>query len=984
MKTVFRIFLRDLKRIGTNWVAVVIALGVCLIPSLYAWVNILANWDPYNNTSTVPIAVVIEDEGADVQGMGYTNAGDLIRDQLKQNDQLKWTFVDEHEALTGVKDGSYYAAFVIPEDFTASIADVMQGDTAKADIQYYVNEKVNAISPKVTDTGSTTLETQITEQFVDLASKTITEKLQTGVTEAAGDVDGATRSATAELRDAQTDVSGLAGDLSKTAEGLEDARGTVSQARDTLKQVRETATGLDGSLGSALDSLASTRKKAQTLTAALSASIGNGAATIAGISSTAAMDIGQVSGSIGWATGKLDAAIAQLKALNGQTVSLKGSLETTRDTLVKIQLTDQQAIELRDHAVTQIDRDIEHVVELSSGQLAQLDRLQRLSDEVKAGNQAVSGLSTSVNAAIQSSTQALVDLQRDLSSTTMPELSGALDSFSAAGGQLKGASGSIPAMLDQADATLGELDQILAQSKETLAQTASSLDAAAGKVGALADDTAAIQSALTLDAVRDLLSLDPEQVGDFMGAPVDLVTKSVFPVKNYGSGVAPFYTNLALWVGGFVLVAIYKLEVDREGIGEFKPWQGFFGRWLLMNLLGQMQAIICCVGDLALGIQCLAPAAFVFAGMVQSFVYVFFVYAISVAFKHIGKAIGVLLVILQIPGTSGVYPIEMMPDFFQNLRPWLPFTYGINAMREAIAGFYGDYYAHNLLMLLIYLIPALLIGVTARKHLLNVNNLFDRRLGDTDLMITERVGMRASHFRLATIVKVMMNSGEYRQVFLESAAQFELMYPKLVKRGFLALIWFPLVLLTLAFITPHKFLFLMCWIASLVIICGFLIVVEYLHTRVAEKTALTDMSSEELYALLDGELKQEFMAFAPIQKMRLDYEASRLGGKPRVDTGHAAPEGNVPNGSNGNAFPEGNVPNGNEGGSKPRREPETGELFATGAVPGPDVSAVDAEAAAIAEERARGRAARPDAGETVEMPRVRDAKTDGGAGKGGE
>ena len=134
------------------------------------------------------------------------------------------------------------------------------------------------------------------------------------------------------------------------------------------------------------------------------------------------------------------------------------------------------------------------------------------------------------------------------------------------------------------------------------------------------------------------------------------------------------------------------------------------------------------------------------------------------------------------------------------------------------------------------------------------------------------VGDAAGHtrFRLATIVKVIMNSGEYKATFLERAAKFELMYPVLVKRGFAALIWVPLVLLALMFVLPHKFAMLMLWILSLVVICTFLIVVEYLHTRVSEKTTLADMAPEQLYALLDDELREEFMAFAPLDKMRLE------------------------------------------------------------------------------------------------------------------
>ena len=259
-----------------------------------------------------------------------------------------------------------------------------------------------------------------------------------------------------------------------------------------------------------------------------------------------------------------------------------------------------------------------------------------------------------------------------------------------------------------------------------------------------------------------------------------------------------------------------------------------------------------------------------FAGMLESFVYVSLVYSLSVAFKHIGKALAVLIVILQIPGASGTYPIEMQPDFFKALHPWLPFTYGINAMREAIAGFYGNYYAHNLLVLLVFLIPALLIGVTARRHLLNINALFDRKLGETDLMISERTGLAGAHFRLSTIVKVILNSKDYKQTFLERAAKFELMYPTIIRRGFAALIWVPLVLLALVFVTPHKFVMLTLWIISLVVICTLLIVTEYFHSRVAEKTTLADMTPEQLYDLLDEELRQEFMAFAPIDKIRLE------------------------------------------------------------------------------------------------------------------
>ena len=877
MKTSLRIFLRDLKRIVTNPVAVIIAFGVCVIPSLYAWINILANWDPYNNTSTVPIAVVIEDEGADIPDVGFTNAGDLIRDQLEQNDQVRWIFVDEGEATEGVRAGRYYAAFVVPRDFTSSLADVLDGNTDKAHIAYYVNEKVNAISPKVADTGASTLEQQITEQFVAVVGKTVSEKMQAAVSEAAKRIDDANASVVGDLRDTQGKLSSLAGDLDAAQGTIGDARTSVSQARDTLGKLSGTTDSLSRTLDESMGALGEARKGAQSLSSRLSGALGTGLTGVSGISSAANYDIGQIAGDIGWAQGKVDAAISQILALNGTVKTLKTTLEDTRTTVAGLKLPDGAALDYQGQVTSELTTEIDMLVKLSDQQVDDLERLQAASDDIKNGVGAVTNLSDTVNDAIRSSTQGLSDLQSKISTDTMPALSSSLDSFSDAGGKLSGTVGALGPMLQQADGTLGELDKILGQSATTLAQTSGSLTRTADQMGSLADDAAGLQSVQSYSLVQGILGLDPEELGGLLGAPVSMDSQAVFPVENYGSGMAPFYTNLGLWVGGFVLVAIYKLEVDTEGVGAFKPWQGFFGRWLLMMLLGQLQALICCLGDLVLGIQCLDPVAFVAAGCVCSFVYVSFIYSISVAFKHIGKAIGVLLVILQIPGASGTYPIELQPDFFQALHPWLPFTYGINAMREAIAGFYGSYYAQNIAVLLVYLVPSLLIGVAARRHLLNINTLFDRRLADTDMMYTERVGMKGSYFRLSTIVKVLMDSGSYRSVFLQRAAQFELAYPALVRYGFWALALVPLALVVLLFVLPAKFLMLMLWIASMILICGYLIVVEYFHSRVGQKTALASMSREELYGLLDDELKSELMAFAPVQKMKLDRAAAHGG-----------------------------------------------------------------------------------------------------------
>ena len=875
MRKAFQIFKRDLRRLLKNPVAVIVTIGVAIIPSLYAWFNILANWDPYENTSTVPIAVVIDDEGAEVGDMGQINAGDMIREQLEENTQLGWTFLDsEDEAVEGVRSGRYYAAFVVPSDFTASLGDIVDGDVSPAHISYYVNEKANAVAPKVTDTGSTTLDNEITDQFLEVAGKTVTEKLQDAMGGAATKADETRDTVVTDLRDVSGTLAGLADGLDGAQSTLADARATVAQARATLQDLSGSATRVSGSLTDALGTLSDTRAKATSLAAQLSGALGSGAGSLSGISADANHAIGQVTGSIGWAQGKLDGAISQAGHVSDDTL---GSLATSLGRVYNKVDALPDGTPGKADVLAALDDAIAQVRATQDDLAGKVDTLKQVSSDIKDANDTVGGLADGVNDAIQGGASSLSGLQQQVSGTTMPALSAVLDDVSAGAGQLAGGAAALSPMLDQVDATLSQLDGILAQCASSVAGAAASVRDAGQKVGSLANDVAAIEGLQTVGAVSTVLDLDPKDVGTFLGSPAQLVTEAVFPVANYGSNVTPFYTNLALWVGGFVLVAIYKLEVDDEGVGDFKPWQGFFGRWLLLNLIGQLQAIICCVGDLCLGIQCVSPMAFVFAGMVESFVYVFFIYALSVAFKHIGKALGVLLVVLQIPGASGLYPIEMQPEFFQALKPWLPFTYGINAMRESIAGFYGSYYAQNLCMLLVFLIPALLVGVAARRHLLNINALFDHRLAETDLMISERTDMEGARFRLSTIVKALMDSGGYKRTFMARVAHFELRYPVYVKRGFAALIIVPLALTALMFVLPAKFGLMIVWVISLVVICTFLIVVEYLHSRVGQKTTLADMSREELYGLLDAELKEEFMAFAPLEKIRLDREAEQDG-----------------------------------------------------------------------------------------------------------
>ena len=381
----------------------------------------------------------------------------------------------------------------------------------------------------------------------------------------------------------------------------------------------------------------------------------------------------------------------------------------------------------------------------------------------------------------------------------------------------------------------------------------------ASDVATVRTDIATLDSSAAYQKIRDTLHLDDKGFGDFMGNPVTLTTKVVYATDNYGSAVTPFYTNLALWVGGFVLIAIYKLEVDREGIRRITATQAYLGRWLLLVTIGFLQAVIATIGDLVLGIQCEHPLLFILAGIFCSFVYINIIYALAVAFRHIGKAIAVILVIVQIPGASGLYPIEMMPNFFRELHPWLPFTYGINAMRGPIAGLYANHYWLDMLHLFWYLPAALFVGLVIRRYAMNLNALFDRRLGDTDLMITEHNSMVNEQVSLNSVFRTVSDSKELRDIIAHRAHRFFARYPKMIVAGLALLTVLPFVFLVLLFVTQEKIAMLTSWILSIIFIDAYLIVVEYAREAYAMQLGVSAMSADEFRnVMLNGYVWRRF------------------------------------------------------------------------------------------------------------------------------
>ena len=829
MKKALQIFKRDVLRLVRNPVALVITIGVCIIPSLYAWYNIVANWDPYGNTGNVQVAIANEDEGTSNDYVGELNAGDEVVSKLKDNDKLGWVFTGADAAREGVESGEYYAAVVIPHDFSRNLTSMLTGTFEQPQLEYYVNEKKNAIAPKVTDTGAQTIEEQVNATFVSTVSKTLVEKVQ-----AAGvELDEQGAAANGGLMRGLDDANGTLGDVRGSLVGMKDTIGETKKALASADDALEGLSGQIPTLTDALDKgdklLGATRGSLRTFNVTLNDVLTRGMGQIGSASSKASAAIGEATGAIVAAGGKVDGALADVQMVIND---LEQILSDIKD-------------------ITGVG-DTSAIIGALEGQLADLqavkNALQAQSTDIQNTASATGKAASSLNDAAQTGISAVAGAQQSFSTDVMPALSDGLDAFSNVSADLVGVvSGTKPAV-EQARGILGQLSSTLDQALGAIDQTDAALGTVQDGLAAVRNDVAAARSSSALGEGLGVLEVDPDDMADFMSSPVTLTTKAVYPVANYGSGVAPFYTNLALWVGGFVLIAIIKLEVDGEGLGSFTTTQAYFGRWLLLVALGLVQALVVCAGDLVIGVQCEQPVLFMLAGLAISFVYVSLIYALAIAFKHIGKAIAVILVIVQIPGSSGMYPIEMMPDFFQRLHPLLPFTYGINAMRETIGGMYGMDYLANLGCLALFLVAAYLIGVVLRPVLLNLNLLFDRQLEGTGVMICEKDDRPRERFSLRTAMRALLDASSYKRDLIVRAERFERRYPKLIKAGFVLVFGLPVVLFvltaTLDLDIDGKIGMLALWIASIIAADAYMIVVEYIRESMRLQLRVAAMSDE--------------------------------------------------------------------------------------------------------------------------------------------
>lgn len=711
MKNIFKIYKRDLKKIFTNSMAIILAVGISVLPSLYAWFNIYANWDPYGPASTgnMKIAVVISDEGYEYKGVEI-NVGDQIKSNLKANDIIDWQFVSKEKAVNGIKAGKYYAGIEIPKGFSKSLTSIMTKDFKQPQITYYANEKKNAIATKITDKVVQTVQTEVNESFVTTVVNLVNKMLGTVIEE--GKKDG-----TNIFQNLQDQISSAQDSVKSIDSMIGSFEGVIQVAEDLNKSLEElnlndVLTDGQTAVESTQDAIKVAETSVDTITSTVDEVLSRGTTKL----DDAAEKLNNINDST------TEKSVVEINKVLSKTTQTRTELQKIIDALDKVNRNLPKSLKSVDTAITKLKKadsklsDIQTELNavlnsnVSKDVSAIADKLYDVSDDIYAVSESYAN---KIKPALNNTVDSLLDVLFDVSNmlTTVEKQTPQMN-----------------ALVKSLNASVKSGDDLLTSLHSLISSCSTQLENLSKKLNGLSDSE-------LVNTLVNLSDNNSDELGEFIACPVKVDTEKVYGLDNYGSAMAPFYSTLALWVGAIILVALISPKVsNKKELGNIKPRHEYFGRSLIFLTFGLVQGLIICLGDLYfLKIQCYHPVMFIFAGLCASFVFTFFIYSLVAAWGDIGKAVAVIMLVVQLGGCGGTFPIDVTPKFFRMINPYLPYTFVIDAFRECVCGTYGNNYWICLGKLFVYFAIGLLIGTLFRFLFRKPMRFFEKKIEKTGL-----------------------------------------------------------------------------------------------------------------------------------------------------------------------------------------------------------------------------------------------------------
>lgn len=716
---ILEIMKKDYRSAFSNPIVILLLLGLIILPSLYGLVNIYACWDPYENTNHVQFAIANEDNGTTYDGKKI-NVGEELVLSLKENTDFEWVFVMPDELRTGVHNGTYYAGIIIPHNFSESVVSIVSGNPHSAELEYIVNEKSNPVAAKLTDAAAKEVYNKLNAKivsFIDVAAVGKLGELQEGLASGADKMDAGADKLSAgadKVKDGANQLTAGANTLSSGSNQLASGANAVSSGANSLSV---------GSvkLANGADELASGASQ-----------VSDGTQQIADKSSDIYSIFLKIKNVIegGGNTYKIRDDVDDL---DSQTSSLAENMRNVDNQSSEVS-SDAYKLFGESYNLTHDAANMANYANAVSGRTHNLsNRFSNISQDMSQLNEAIKNndspkiheLLEKINTELNNTNQSLGQL--NTGAHQVSEGSGTLanglhtlsdGSSELAEGSSKLASGANE--LSNGIHVLSDGTIELADGAELLGySSASALRNASDEIGFAAEQLSAITDA------------NQEDIGDYFYSPVILKRHEEFPTSNYGSQVAPFYLVLSMWVGALINTVMLKTG---SSVGtKYKPHEVYNGKLLLFNIMAILQTTVTLIGSFIMGIDVSNPLMFVLSCYFVAIVFMAIIYSLSSLFGEVGKGVAILLLVFQISGSGGIYPIEIMNNIFGVIYPYLPMTHAITMVREAQLGLIWSNYLLSFVFLLVLTAVVVFVSIMLKQHWDKRTKYFEEKLEESNL-----------------------------------------------------------------------------------------------------------------------------------------------------------------------------------------------------------------------------------------------------------
>lgn len=678
------VFLKDLGASFKNPKVFIPILVVLFVPVLYSGMFLTAFWDPYGKMDELPVAVINEDKGAQLNGSQLKVGDDLVA-ELKKSDDFGWKFVSSSEAEKGMKDKKYYMSITIPSDFSEKAASVMDENPQQAHIIFEPNEGYNFLAAQIGGTAVKELKTKVSAKVTEAYTQTLlgeVEKIASGLGEAGNGAQSINEGAV-KLDEGAVTLTDKLGELTEgtgqLAEGLIPLTTGVQSLSAGSKELQGGADSLSSGLGQLtaaeqklLSGAKSVEKGGENLQSGLESSLTGAKALESGLTSSKAGSDKLAAGLKQSLTGSSQVTEGAKGVAAGLEQLVNASPELAQNPQVQQLLAASRAVASGSEQVTGAQQQL----------LAGSEELQKGQEQLLAGSTKLTAGQQQLLAGTKQLTAGHEQLSSGLQQfgSKLAEAAQGSQKLAAGASSLEGGIGQVASGVDQlsggADTLYSGSQQLLSgagQLKEGMTSLTAGSGELASKLQEAADQTSGVK------ATDALVKMYAE--------PIQIDEEVMDEVPNYGTGFAPYFLSLGLFVGALITTLVIPMR--SSSVEESSGWNRFVSRTLTFTVMGLLQslfAILLVLYGLGLDVENV-PMFYLFT-FVVSLCFMFIIQAIVTWLDQPGRFVAILVLIFQLTTSAGTFPLELIPNWMKAFNPWLPMTYTVSGYKAVISS--GD------------------------------------------------------------------------------------------------------------------------------------------------------------------------------------------------------------------------------------------------------------------------------------------------------